>query len=534
MYKLFIFVMLFYVGCSVTPRRMYGESQPLIRVGIIENRKEVHFQIEGKFNFVDESDHVKGRNMEGGHWRVVVTKEQPAEFDYVLSVGTTRNYLDAKSIQQSMKKKGLKTTIKKNSFRNRFSLPYLHKASYQVLLKKKFATESEAVEHKKSIAAKTNTEIVKRPIANPKGILNFKNLDTGKRFKAFGNIHIIGPKIEIANIDVGTGFHWERSDRRSYSDKIEFVLDLTGEITVINELPLESYLKGVVPSEMPASFPLEALKAQAVAARVEAVSKIGLRHPMKPFDLCDDVHCQAFSGTSKANKKTSEAVKSTSGVFMVHRGDITEAFYSGVCGGNTENNENAWTMNAKPFLRGIMDSKIKRNVMLHKKQNVINWINTKPEVYCNPFFRKSPRAINYAKRYFRWKEVYSRVELEEIIKKKTKEKFGELKDLRPLTRGVSGRITALEIVGTKKTFAITKELNIRQTLSNKTLYSACFYVKKEKKGKGLPDKFILHGAGWGHGVGMCQVGAAVMAHRDKRFNEILQHYYKGVKIKKLY
>lgn len=513
---------------------MYGESQPIIRVGIIENRKEVHFKIEGKFNFVDESGHIKARNVEGGHWRVVVTKKQPAEFDYVLLVSMTRDYLDAKSIQQFMKRKGIKTTIKKTSLRNRFSLPYLHKASYQVLLKEKFATESEAAERKKSIAAKTNVEIVKRPIANPKGILNFKNIDTEKRFKAFGNIHISSPKIEIAEVDVGTGFHWERSDHRSYSDKIEFVLDLAGEITVVNELPLETYLKGVVPSEMPASFPLEALKAQAVAARVEAVSKIGLRHPMKPFDLCDDVHCQAFSGSTKTNEKTSKAVKSTSGVFMVYRGDITEANYSSVCGGHTEHNENVWTMNAKPFLRGIMDSKIKRNVMLHKKLNVINWINSKPEVYCNPFFRKSPKAINYAKRYFRWEEVYSRIELEEIIKKKTGEKFGELKNLRPLTRGVSGRITALEIVGTKKTFAITQELTIRQTLSNTTLYSACFYVTKERKGQGLPEKFILHGAGWGHGVGMCQVGAAVMAYRDKRFNEILQHYYKGVKIKKLY
>jgi SpoIID/LytB domain protein len=171
---------------------------------------------------------------------------------------------------------------------------------------------------------------------------------------------------------------------------------------------------------------------------------------------------------------------------------------------------------------------------LQDEKKFRKWIDSSPDVYCNTIRKKVPSSLNYYKKYFRWKFEYDRKELEEIIRNKTGEDFGLLIDLIPLKRGVSGRIIELEIVGTKKRFVISKELAIRQALSKSTLYSAAFYVIKQGGSRNRPKKFILKGGGWGHGVGMCQVGAGVMAYLGKKFAEILKHYYRCIALKTLY
>jgi SpoIID/LytB domain protein len=407
---------------------------------------------------------------------------------------------------------------------------------YQIVLDKKFISESDAKTYQSKIQGKTNSEIIKIPQNNSEGILRFTNLHNNYSFDSPWPIRLSVSQIQLADVEVGSGFHWETTEHRTYGGAFEFLLDQDGMITAINELFLEDYLKGVVPSEMPAGFPYESLKAQAITARVEAVSKIGLRHPFEPFDLCDEVHCQVYSGLSRNAERADMAVESTRGIFMIHRNEITEAFYAGVCGGHTENNENVWLINAKKYLRGVLDRDRNRlSTPLSEESNVRKWIDSSPDVYCNSASKNGLRSINYSKKYFRWQVEYKRQELEKIIREKTGENFGELIDLVPLKRGVSGRlIDLLEVVGTKKRFIINRELPIRQALSKKTLYSGCFYVKKKGRSKGLTHTFILKGAGWGHGVGMCQVGAASMAHSGKKFDQILTHYYQGIFLQKLY
>ncbi|RMF64312.1 MAG: SpoIID/LytB domain-containing protein [Calditrichaeota bacterium] len=403
-------------------------------------------------------------------------------------------------------------------------------------MEKRFKTEEDARAYQKKLRKKANSEIIPVPSGKPHGHLRFTNLDNHYSFDAPKPIQVVADEIELADVDVGSGFHWETTKHRIYGGRLEYLVDDGGLITVVNELSLEDYLKGVVPSEMPPAFPYEALKAQAVAARVEAVSKIGLRHPYEPFDLCDDVHCQVYSGRSRQAEKTDMAVESTRGIFMIYKDHLAEAFYAGVCGGHTENNENVWLTDPQPYLRGILDKAGNKSLRtsLKDEKNLRKWIDSSPDVYCNARKGKVPKSVGYSKKYFRWQVEYSRSELERIIHDKTGEDFGHLVDLVPQKRGVSGRMIELEVVGTKDRFVISRELAIRQALAPRTLFSSCFYVKKKGGTRGLPKKFVLKGAGWGHGVGMCQVGAAVMAARGKKFDQILTHYYRGVFLKKLY
>ncbi|MFQ5771639.1 MAG: SpoIID/LytB domain-containing protein, partial [bacterium] len=446
---------------------------PVIRVGILEQRNSVEFHLTGKVSFMNRHGSFALRNLQGGHWRVEVEKGQPAEFIYRLAIGTTKDRFKAEEIVRSAYDKGLNAQIKKYGRTTDLSLPYFQKSVYQVLLDKEFRSEDEAKIYQKTIQEKTGSEIIVVPIGVPQGTLRFTNLDNQYSFDSKERIRLSTNHIEIIDVDVGSGFHWESRENRIYNGTLEFVLDNFGLITVVNELSIEEYLKGVVPSEMPVGFPFEALKAQAVAARVEALAKIGLRHPLEPFDLCDDVHCQVFSGRSRLAESTNRAVESTRGIFMIYRKKIIEAFYAAVCGGHTENNENVWLMDAKPYLRGVLDrggkGSKRLSTSLAEEMNVKKWIDSSPEVFCNTTRKKVPEVLNYSKKYFRWQVPYARKELEGILRNKTGEDFGLLLDLVPIKRGISGRLIELEVVGTKKRFIIRQELAIRQALSKNTL-----------------------------------------------------------------
>ncbi len=522
-------------NCKAPPPASGGGRQPVVRVGVVEQKARVLFRVPEKVDFRRANGTLAFNKAGAGLWAVETIGSAPASVVYRLAFGSAKDRASAQKIASSIRRKGIDAVVKRHRLQSPLSVRYAHKATYQVLLRKQFRSEEAATIYQKSIRDRINGEVLAIPRGRASGRLRFTNKSTGQSFDARQPIRIQSTQVQIADIDVGSGFHWQGSETRRYGGIVEFRLDFTGNITVVNYLKLEEYLKGVVPSEMPASFPYEALKAQAVAARVEALSKIGLRHPFESFDLCDDVHCQVFSGLSKQAEKTNRAVESTRGIFMIDEGNLAEAFYSSVCGGHTESNENVWVMNRRRYLRGLMDMPGRsRDRALNRETDVREWIDSSPDAYCNTTRPDTPASVSYSKRYFRWRVEYGRNELEQIIREKTGEDFGNLLDLRPILRGVSGRLIELEIVGSRKRFRVSKELAIRQALSKRTLYSACFYVKKVGGSHGLARKFILHGAGWGHGVGMCQVGAAVMAHRGKKYDQILTHYYKGIFLEKLY
>jgi stage II sporulation protein D len=370
----------------------------------------------------------------------------------------------------------------------------------------------------------------------------------------------------LRDVIIGNKFHWERKEKQRFIYSL--LLKRVGqEIIAINRIPLERYLTSVISSEMSAKSSIELLEAQAVIARSWVLAQISRSSELKEkreihetalelkdelikwydreehefYDVCADDHCQRFQGVTKIISEVSfTAVERTKGIVLLNGGKVCDARYSKCCGGITESFENVWEPVKHPYLTSIVDYKFEpENYELDfsDEENSARWITEYPPAFCNTSDTKilSHILVDYdreTKDFFRWKIEYTQDELAEIIKEKTGIDFGNIVDLIPVERGDSARLVKIKIVGTNKTLTIGKELEIRRVLSKTHLYSSAFILKKV--GKNIPEKFIFYGAGWGHGVGLCQIGAAVMAEKGYHFDEILLHYFKNSELKKIY
>jgi len=370
----------------------------------------------------------------------------------------------------------------------------------------------------------------------------------------------------LRDVVIGNKFHWERKEKQRFIYSL--LLQKSGnEIIAINHIPLERYLTSVISSEMSAKSSIELLKAQAVIARSWVLAQINRskklvedkekhetsvefkdelikwydREDHKLFDVCADDHCQRFQGVTKIISDAAfNAINQTKGIVLLCNGEVCDTRYSKCCGGLTESFENVWEPVKHPYLMSVVDYKFEPenfNFDFSDEANSEKWIREKPNSYCNTSDRKilSHILVDYdreTKDFFRWKVEYTQEELSALIKSKSNIDFGEIIDLVPVERGESSRLVKLKIVGTNKTLTVGKELEIRRLLSKTHLYSSAFVVKKT--GSNIPEKFTLYGAGWGHGVGLCQIGAAVMAEKGYNFDEILLHYFKNSELKKIY
>ncbi|MGZ3614637.1 MAG: SpoIID/LytB domain-containing protein [Thermodesulfobacteriota bacterium] len=361
---------------------------------------------------------------------------------------------------------------------------------------------------------------------------------------------------ELSNVIIGNRFHWERKEDQVYQGDLVLHLREDGTICAINEISLENYLKSVISSEMSAEAPIEFLKAHAILSRSWLLAGLDRRKGEKTsvgkniqekgevirwydredhdlFDVCSDDHCQRYHGITKViSQHAEEAIRKTNGTVMTYRNEICDARYSKACGGITENFETAWNDKRVPYLRSTSDASTSHHP-IGTEEEATAWILSKPDAYCNTkdahlLERILPEVDRETKDFFRWEVEYSRKELEEILQKQTGFDFGELTEIVPISRGPSARISRLRIVGSKKSMVVGKELEIRRCLSDTHLYSSAFIVRLEA------DRVVFHGAGWGHGVGLCQIGAAVLATQGFSAEEILKHYFRGVEIRKIY
>lgn len=375
-------------------------------------------------------------------------------------------------------------------------------------------------------------------------------------------VHFIplnGGKFLLNNVRFGISFHWEQMENQTFEGALQLVARSDGTIVVINQIPLEKYLASVISSEMSATAPMEFLKAQAITSRSwlaamlsrkQQHSTLGIpsersfqiereliirwydREDHNIFDVCADDHCQRYQGVSKIiSGAVQQAIDETRGLFLVYNNQICDARFHKACGGLTEQYRNAWEEREVSYLSTVPCST--SELSLTSEQEAEEWILSFPAVYCNPTEKNILKQIlpsfdQETADFFRWKVEYVQQELSELIYKKSGIDFGEIQDLIPIQRGSSGRIVKLKIVGSKNTLVVGKELEIRKWLSPSHLYSSAFIVKKES------GKFILRGAGWGHGVGLCQIGAAVMATKGWKAEDILRHYFKNAELKKLY
>ena len=378
---------------------------------------------------------------------------------------------------------------------------------------------------------------------------------------------------ELQDVTIGINFHWERKEVQRFKGELKIIVE-DDRLTAINIIPIEDYLTSVISSEMSATASLELLKAHAVISRSLLLNKLKvangklkvIMHPdntanfelstlpsqlikwydheaHKNFDVCADDHCQRYQGiTRTSTPQAIEAVFATRGEVLMYEGEICDARFSKCCGGAFEEFQNCWENVKHPYLIGQRDSKTETRLPdLTKEVEADKWIRTSPAAFCNTHNKQVLSQVlnNYDQEttdFYRWRVCYSQQELSELIHKRSGIEFGKIIDLIPVERGTSGRLVRLKIVGTLRTLIIGKELEIRRTLSSSHLYSSAFVVDKEYKEdeKEIPSRFILTGSGWGHGVGLCQIGAAVMGEQGYKYKEILSHYYPGSAIEQQY
>ncbi len=370
----------------------------------------------------------------------------------------------------------------------------------------------------------------------------------------------------IHSVVIGVDFHWEREEDQEFPGSLSIITE-KGMLVAVNVLPVEDYLISVISSEMSATSSEELLKAHAVISRGWLLAQIDKNRELGAggslyqtsfltddeivrwydredhinYDVCADDHCQRYQGITRVSTpEVTKAVAATAGEILVYDGSICDTRYYKCCGGVTELFENAWEPVDHPYLQKVVDNPVPPagfTIDLENEESAVAWIDGNPDAFCNTDDREILSQVlnDYDQEtsdFYRWKVTYTQSELSSLVRERTGIDFGVIEQLVPLTRGCSGRITRLRISGSARTMIIGKELEIRKALSKSHLYSSCFYVTRElHNGETL---FHLHGAGWGHGVGLCQIGAAVMGAKGYSYREILMHYFRGATLERRY
>lgn len=372
----------------------------------------------------------------------------------------------------------------------------------------------------------------------------------------------------LKGVTIGIDFHWEQKENQRFLGSLKFLIE-DGKLVAVNVIPIEFYITSVISSEMNAHSSAELLKAHSIISRSWVLAQIEKgkelneaevkyksrvssddelikwydREDHTLYDVCADDHCQRYQGITKLHAHNAQdSVSQTRGLVLEYNDRICDTRFSKSCGGISEIFENVWEPVAHEYMESISDYKFEHdgyNTDFRNERNAGKWITGNPPAFCNTTDTRvlSQVLLEYDQKttdYYRWKVEYTQEGIAGLINSKLGVDFGDILDLIPVERGPSGRLIKLKIVGSKKTLTIGKELEIRRTLSKSHLYSSAFVVEKSDIENDVPQKFTLYGAGWGHGVGLCQIGAAVMGDMGYSFDEILLHYFKGARIKKLY
>lgn len=380
-------------------------------------------------------------------------------------------------------------------------------------------------------------------------------------------VHQTGASFTLRGVTIGLDFHWQRQEDQQFSGALVLRVAATGRLLVINEVGVEDYLASVIASEMSATAHPELLKAHAIISRSWLLAQLApwKVQRVKPaasqtlnehelirwydkedhtqFDICADDHCQRYQGRAKATAPAVfEAINHTRGQVLSCAGELCDARFSKSCGGFTEAYRAAWEDVDVPYLQAVYDGELfpaQFALPLSDEANAAQWIRRTPPAFCHTqqrgiLTRILPRFDQETADFYRWRVRLQQDELQALLKQKLALDFGAIKSLEPVERGASGRLVRLRIVGAKRTLVVGKELEIRRALSSSHLYSSALVIEPGTVQNGAPAHYTLHGAGWGHGVGLCQIGAALLAERGRDFTQILRHYYREAQLFVLY
>jgi len=372
--------------------------------------------------------------------------------------------------------------------------------------------------------------------------------------------------LTLHDVTIGIGFHWERKEDQTFKGGLKFIIE-DQKVSVINQLSIEDYLTSVISSEMNATSSQELLKAHAVISRSWLLAQVQKnqelskslqqyvsltenegertkwydREDHENYDVCADDHCQRYQGITRASSKPVElAIQETFGEVLSYNDKICDARFSKCCGGVVEVFENVWEPVNHPYLQKVIDAAAVPkgfDLELENEKAAANWILGQPDAYCNTSDKEVLSQVlnDYDQEtndFFRWKIKYTQKEISNLILTRIGIDFGLVQEFIPMERGVSGRLIRLKIVGSKKTMIIGKELEIRKALSESHLYSSAIMIEKKEEHDDIV--FVIKGAGWGHGVGLCQIGAAVMGEKGFSYDQILSHYFIDAKLTKRY
>ncbi|MBD3289418.1 SpoIID/LytB domain-containing protein [candidate division KSB1 bacterium] len=507
---------------------------PKVRIGIIQTSKQVGFKCASNFKILNDKNEVLISGHPNQNYSLKIASAKPAKLEYQIRVAVFKDLDSAEQKSQELKKQGQPTEIRKVGLFLTFADFEFDNSDYWVVVGN-FSTREEALAYRDELGLASDIPIVEKIIRKASGIIEHNGQQLGDCIRIMPE----DPEtlIQVDEVPIGIEFHWQRTENLDYRGIIEVGFNNIGELVTINEVDIENYLASVNSSEMTPDCPLALLEAQTIAARSTVFATMGKHHYNTQFHLCSDDHCQCYQGAKREQAVSQEAMRNTLGETLISDGVICDARYSKICGGIMESYENVWDEQKIPYLVAGIDSNQKIEFPADTEERARALVDGNPDVFCNTNIYKLPEKLANlysTKDLFRWEVRYDRNDLQKLIAKKLDTDFGTLIDLKPVNRGASGRLIYLDVVGSKNTIRVGKELGIRRILSESHLYSSCFYIERDTDDNGEIRAFVLKGGGWGHGVGLCQVGATVMALKGYSYPDILVHYFKNSDIKKLY
>jgi stage II sporulation protein D len=512
-----------------------------VRVGLLEDYEKLTFQLHGKFcveNMNGETVHeIASSDVK---WRARVEEAVPAKFLYSILVGAFKKQTEAMALAEDFEARGVPSLMRQVGGPIEIDDRIIGDNTVYRVQAGNFKTEADAQPLMDSLDEDFAPRIVREVLRDSHGTIELFDADLLQTFTLQDGFRLVPADpngyVTIFGVRTGSGFKYEKTENRLYGGVLEVYLDHNAQLAAINEISVDTYLRGVVPSEMPAGFPDEALKAQAILARSVVLAEKTIKHLNDPFDLCAHVHCQVYSGITQEDERTNAAVDATRGMVLVNDDKLVEPHYSAVCGGHTEDASATWMMPTGHPEKGRVCSCCDTLDVpdLTTETGARKWIFSSPDVCCNLGGLNLPVPSDYTRKHFRWEHTVSRLDLEKTLREKTGMDVGTLYDILPIIRGKSGRLMEIEVLGSRRNLRIKRELRIRRALSPSALESSCFVVDVVNDDVGLPKEFVFSGAGWGHGVGLCQCGAARQAVEGKTCEEILHFYFPEANVEKIY
>ncbi|OQX86915.1 hypothetical protein B6D60_05140 [candidate division KSB1 bacterium 4484_87] len=509
---------------------------PVVRIGVLQSAEKVRFSCNQNFSVQDEHGKTIFTGKANGNYQVTISASKPAEIRYQVRAGIEKDKSLAEKRAQQFREQGVDASVRCVGMELQTENLRLDNREYWIALGN-FVDKESAQQFRQSRENPGEYVVIENIVSPSTATIELAGEKIAAPVRIVPENPNRGTHITVSDIVIGIEFHWQKLEDLDYRGIIEISVNNEGKLVVVNEVNIEDYLTSVNSSEMTSDCPLGLLEAQTVAARSTVFATMGKHHYNANFHLCSDDHCQCYHGKKREQDVSRQAVENTWGEVIMYENEVCDARYSKICGGIIESYHNVWENRKIPYMMSAIDSDKPLEFPANTEEKAKKLIDSEPDCYCNTnLYQLPPKLANLysTENLFRWTVEYKREELEKLIAKKTGEDIGELLDIVPLERGDSGRLIYINLVGSKKTLKIGKELEIRRVLSESHLYSSMFYVEKETTADGKAEKFILKGGGWGHGVGLCQVGATVMAMKKIPYQDILKHYYQQIKIKKLY